>query len=36
VLSHSDADHLGTVDEILDAYTVKKVIRSGLRRSTGT
>jgi competence protein ComEC len=36
VLSHSDADHLGAVDEICDAYTVKRVIRAGLKRSTGT
>ena len=26
VLSHSDVDHLGAVDEILDAYKVKKII----------
>lgn len=36
VLSHSDADHLGAVDEICDAYAVKKVIRSGMQGSTGT
>ncbi len=36
VLSHSDADHLAAVDEILDAYDVKKIIRSGLERTTGT
>jgi competence protein ComEC len=36
VLSHSDADHLGAVDEICDAYTVRRVIRAGLKRSTGT
>ncbi len=36
VLSHSDSDHLGAVDEICDAYTVKRVIRAGLQRSTGT
>lgn len=36
VLSHSDADHLGAVDEICDAYRVKRIIRSGYRRSTGT
>ncbi len=29
VLSHSDSDHLGAVDEICDAYTVKRVIRLG-------
>jgi beta-lactamase superfamily II metal-dependent hydrolase len=36
VLSHSDSDHRGAVDEICDAYTVKRVIRAGLQRSTGT
>lgn len=36
VLSHSDSDHLAAVDEILDAYDVKKIIRSGLERTTGT
>ena len=36
VLSHSDADHLGTVDWICDTYTVKKVLRSGHQRSTAT
>ncbi len=36
VLSHSDADHLGGADEILDAYTVKRVLRTGTRRSTAT
>ncbi len=32
VLSHSDADHLAAADELLGAYTVKRVIRSGLER----
>ena len=36
VLSHSDSDHLGGVDEILDAYTVKRIIRSGYYRDTKT
>lgn len=36
VLSHSDSDHQGAVDEICDAYDVKRVIRSGLERSSGT
>lgn len=36
VLSHSDSDHLGAVGDILDAYTVRKVIRSGMERDTGT
>ena len=36
VLSHSDADHLGAVDEILDAYTVRRVLRTGLPRTTAT
>jgi len=36
VLSHSDSDHLGAVDEICDAYRVKRIIRSGFKRSTGT
>ena len=36
VLSHSDSDHLGAADEILDDYDVLRVIRSGLNRSTGT
>lgn len=29
VLSHSDADHLGAVKRICDAYTVKRVVRPG-------
>lgn len=36
VLSHSDSDHLGAVDDILGAYSVKKVIRSGKSRNTNT
>lgn len=36
VLSHSDADHLGAVDKILDSYTVRTIIRSGYFRDTGT
>jgi len=36
VLSHSDSDHLGAVDEICDSFTVKRVIRSGMKRTTAT
>ena len=36
VLSHSDADHLGAVDEILDAYTVERILRPGFQRTTAT
>ncbi|WP_438479706.1 ComEC/Rec2 family competence protein [Oleiharenicola lentus] len=36
VLSHSDADHLGAVPEILDDYRVKRIIHSGYRRTTDT
>lgn len=36
VLSHSDADHLGAVDEICDAYKVERVLHSGLERTTST
>ncbi len=36
VLSHSDADHLGAVDEICDAYSVKKILRTGFKRTSGT
>jgi competence protein ComEC len=36
VLSHSDSDHLGAVDEICDAYNVERVLRAGHQRSTGT
>ena len=36
VLSHSDADHLAAADEILDAYTVKRILRTGMRRNTAT
>ena len=36
VLSHSDADHLGAVDEICDTYKVKRIIRSGFKRPTAT
>jgi len=34
VLSHSDSDHLGVVEEIFQAYTVREVIRGGLERTT--
>ncbi len=36
VLSHSDADHIGAVDEICDAYRVRRVLRSGYRRPSNT
>ena len=36
ILSHSDADHLGAVDEILNAYMVWTIIRSGYVRDTDT
>lgn len=32
VLSHSDSDHLAATDEIFEAYTVERVIRTGLER----
>lgn len=36
VLSHSDADHLGAVPEICHTYNVRKVLRTGFERDTGT
>jgi beta-lactamase superfamily II metal-dependent hydrolase len=36
VLSHTDSDHLGAVDEICDAYHVKRIIHSGYRRESQT
>ena len=36
VLSHTDSDHLAAVDEICDAYHVKRVIRSGFVRDSQT
>jgi competence protein ComEC len=36
VLSHSDADHLGAVDEICDAYSVKRILHTGFKRTSGT
>ena len=36
VLSHSDSDHLGAVDEICDAYHIRRVLRAGHQRSTST
>lgn len=36
MLSHSDADHLGVVDQICTSYKVKRVIRSGYERDTQT
>lgn len=34
VISHSDSDHLGAVDEIFDAYKVKTVLHTGDERTT--
>jgi len=36
VLSHSDADHLGATDEICARYRVKRVLRTGMTRTTKT
>jgi len=36
VLSHSDADHLGAVDELCDSYKVKQILHRGRVRTTGT
>ncbi len=36
ILSHSDSDHLGAVKQILERYTVKKILRGGLERQTTT
>lgn len=36
VLSHSDADHLGATEEILQRYKAKTIIRGGLERTTKT
>jgi competence protein ComEC len=36
VISHSDADHLSAVPEILNEYEVKKIIRGGLERTSLT
>lgn len=34
VISHSDSDHLAAVDEIFDAFRVRRVIRTGHERDT--
>jgi len=34
VLSHTDRDHIGAVDEICRDYKVKEVLRSGYTRNT--
>ena len=36
VLSHSDSDHLGAVDEICDDYNILRVLRPGYQRTTAT
>lgn len=36
VLSHSDSDHLGAVDELCDVYDVRRIIHSGFERDTDT
>lgn len=34
VISHTDSDHLAAVDEIFDAFRVRRVIRTGYERDT--
>ena len=34
ILSYTDSDHIGGVDELLGAYHVKRIVRLGLWRST--
>lgn len=34
VISHSDADHLAAIDDILDAYHVKTILHTGDKRTT--
>ncbi len=36
VLSHSDADHLGAVDEICNKYSVERILRTGFKRTSDT
>jgi beta-lactamase superfamily II metal-dependent hydrolase len=36
VLSHSDADHLGAVDELCDAFRIERILHTGMVRSTAT
>ena len=36
VLSHTDHDHIGGADELLEAYRVKRIVRPGFRRDTDT
>lgn len=36
VISHSDADHLSAVPEVLNKYEVKKIIQGGLERTSLT
>jgi len=36
VISHSDSDHLGEADELLAAFNVRQVIRTGTVRTTTT
>lgn len=36
VLSHSDSDHLGDAGKILNNYSVKTIVRTGMLRSTKT
>ena len=33
VISHSDADHLADADDVLDAFQVKRIVRTGASRS---
>lgn len=36
MLSHTDSDHLGAVDELLENYTVHKILRTGKERNSNT
>lgn len=36
VISHSDSDHLGAIDDILDAYRATTILHTGDKRSTDT
>ena len=36
VVSHTDGDHIGGVDELLEAYRVRRIVRPGFPRGTRT
>ena len=36
VLSHTDSDHIGGADDLLETYRVTRIVRPGLRRGTRT